>query len=202
MRTGVEGTISTDPKELISAVYLKKLLEVGGLPRTQGVAIFRLLLAPDRALCGGVNCAKLLQIKQNDVEPFFDSLLEAIENSPALKSPQRAHDRTILRRSFAKPEPGELIKEIGKEAKVNVPEFAPKPLKKILSREALTSKIKQQSLRAIQAYTEDDSGAVRMIEAYSAQELEKKALKSHLLTSKETKQMTFVSSFRILQSLA
>lgn len=169
--SAIKPESSKDIKEILRAIYLKTLLDRGGLPRAQGVAIFRVILAPDQNLCAGVPCGQILGMSQKDVEPFFDSLAKAVDSSPLLKSKGKEYERDILRLSLTRPTPSDLIRDISKSERLSIPTAAPRPDTDILSRTGLLSKLKPESYRAIKGYTEDDFKGLRFIEAHSDNEL-------------------------------
>lgn len=160
-----------DIKEQLRAIYLQTLLDSGGLPRAQGVAIFRVILAPDQNLCAGVPCSHILGMAQEDVEPFFDGLAKIVDSSPLLKGKSKEYERNILRLSLARPTPTELIGNTSKSERLSVPKAVSRPDADILSRERLFSELKPETFRAIKGYTEDDFKDLRFIEAHTDKEL-------------------------------
>lgn len=69
---------SSQLRQLTSKVYINGLVDVGGIPRSQGAPMLKELVSDQRGNCGGVSCARVLGIGPDEVDGLLDETYAAV----------------------------------------------------------------------------------------------------------------------------
>jgi hypothetical protein len=101
----VKFTTSKSIKPQFKASLLGEIRDVGGIPRHQQKEMLETLLDPQSEACGGASCARILGIKQDEVDAFLDETYEDVKKSKALLKPELNSTRLLLLGSLKKSGP-------------------------------------------------------------------------------------------------
>ena len=167
----------------LSAGYVETLTSVGGIPRSQGEAILKKIVAQDSIACGGVTCSRIFGLDTEDISPFMNQTLVQSALSPSLSLSQNSSLKHLVLESL---KPDQLLEPIdsftigiakaASHAPLPLPKEVPPSLKLKLSPQAITAKAGDQFVNTIKAYTEVDFRLLRQAEVLTLKEAKVKGI--------------------------
>lgn len=102
-RISRSGVQKSQMRTVFRSVVMDSLLEVDGMPRQQlSFALTNVLR--DKGACGGINCAQVFNVNDQEVPTFIDESATLIKNDPLLNKPEHLKTKAILLTSFEKPQ--------------------------------------------------------------------------------------------------
>jgi hypothetical protein len=194
LRTDVPS-ISTRPnavqlRQMTSKVYVTSLVDVGGIPRSQGAPMLKELVSDQRGACGGVSCARVLGVGPDEVDGLLDETYAAVlaneklaREKPSiwkiLAGSLKPITDSVSRLTTTFPKALEVIaKESPRPWPTN--SVAPQP---ILSQKDLMARLTHEEQQSLTMYTYAGFDQVRLYENSTSAELKSAGWSSYDIKS-------------------
>jgi hypothetical protein len=180
---GSSASSKVHPVQAFGAIYVDALVEVGGLPRAQGEKLVKQLVSPDSKLCGGVSCARLFGIDEQEVPDFFDAIFTYVASSTTLSEPNKANLRRVVLGSLmpeaaaSSQSPWSLIASVYSGKPHALPRRTPPP-QDLLSGLVMARTVDNDFIQAVQGYTYGDFRWIKMAETMTDADLLQTGLSS------------------------
>jgi hypothetical protein len=183
-RTTNSGHRVRSGKGLLGEIYVKSLIEVEGVPRSQGKEVISEVLSNSGQHCAGVGCEKVFDLREDQVDTFLDDLLVKTKAEPRLQLKDNLPVRDMLIGSLKDDQASASIRRSSQElvADLYLGKLVSWPNKPVPSIDSLgETEIKrligEESFQAIKGYTGINFDILRDVESYPDSELIKKGMR-------------------------